>query len=157
MPGNALADLSARASLTSRAMRIDWQQIVALFILAVPIACVARTVVFEEIFREPREYCREKSNVCRWFLTRKFFYLFTCEYCLSHWVTACFLLITRFKLIYPDWRGYLLGFFALVWMANQYMSIFDRLRLDIKREKVEIKGQEHEIKQKTESEHKRAA
>ena len=78
-------------------MRVDWQQIVALFILAVPIACVARTVVFEEIFREPREYCREKSNVCRWFLTRKFFYLFTCEYCFSHYLVV---FLTRLRLEY---------------------------------------------------------
>ena len=35
--------------------------------------------------------------------------------------------------------GYLIGGFALVWVANQYMSLFGRLRLDIKRERVEIK------------------
>lgn len=38
----------------------------------------------------------------------------------------------------------LLSRFALVWIANQYMSIFGRLRLDIKRERVEIKGVEQE-------------
>ena len=81
-------------------------------------------------------------------IQRKFFYLFTCEYCFSHWVAALFLLITRYKLLYSDWRGYLLGWFALVWIANQYMSIFGRLRLDIKRERVELKGVEHEVKQK---------
>jgi hypothetical protein len=37
-----------------------------------------------------------------------------------------------------DWRGYLIAGFALVWVANQYMSIYGRLRLDIKRERVEI-------------------
>jgi hypothetical protein len=40
-------------------------------------------------------------------------------------------------LLFPDWRGYLLAFFSLVWIANQYMSIYNRLRLDIKTEKLE--------------------
>lgn len=60
--------------------------------------------------------------------------------------------ITHFRLIYTDWRGYLLSLFALVWIANQYMSIFGRLRLDIKRERVEIKGVEQEVKKEAESE-----
>ena len=132
-------------------------QFIELLLIGLPIASISWTITHEEVFREPREFCARCSREASRVLIRKFFYLFTCEYCLSHWVTACFLLITRFKLIYPDWRGYLLGFFALVWMANQYMSIFDRLRLNIKRERVEIKGQEQEVKQKTESEQKRAA
>ncbi len=36
------------------------------------------------------------------------------------------------------WRGYLIGWFALVWIANVYMSLFNRLRLDIKHENVAI-------------------
>lgn len=44
------------------AMQIDWRQIVGLFILAIPIASIARTVVFEEIFREPREWCVNRSK-----------------------------------------------------------------------------------------------
>lgn len=35
-----------------------------------------------------------------------------------------------------------MAFFALVWIANQYMSIYNRLRLDIKHEQVEIKADE---------------
>ena len=81
---------------------------------------------------------------------RKFFYLFTCEYCFSHYVTAFFLIVTRYKLLYADWRGYLIAFFALVWIANQYMSVFGRLRLDIHRERIEIKGVENEVKEKIE-------
>ena len=50
---------------------------------------------------------------------------------------ALFLVITRFKLLFADWRGYLIALFALVWIANQYMSIYDRLRLDIKSERIE--------------------
>ena len=46
-------------------MVVTWQMIVELFVLAIPIACVARTVVFEDIFREPREYCMKRSQACR--------------------------------------------------------------------------------------------
>ena len=75
---------------------------------------------------------------------RKFFYLFTCEYCFSHYVTAIALVITRFTLLFPGWRGYLLAGFWLVWIANFYMSVFGRLRLDIREERLEIEIQEAE-------------
>ncbi len=55
------------------------------------------------------------------------------------------LLVTRFRLLYMDWRGYVVAFFALVWVANQYMSIYNRLRLDIKHEQVEIKADEKKV------------
>ena len=112
-------------------------QIIELFLLAIPIACVAWTVTHEEVFREPRAYCVRRSQNCRRWYERKFFYLFTCEYCFSHYIAAAFLIITRFKLLFPDWRGYLIAFFSLVWIANQYMSVYNRLRLDIKTEKLE--------------------
>ncbi len=112
-------------------------QVATLFLLAIPIACVAWTVTHEEVFREPREFCQRKSQTCRRWYQRKFFYLFTCEYCFSHYVTMFFLFVTGFKLLYEDWRGYLVGGFALVWVANQYMSLYNRLRLDIKSEKIE--------------------
>jgi len=112
-------------------------QILELFLLAIPIACVAWTVTHEEVFREPREYCARRSQNCRGWFERKFFYLFTCEYCFSHYIAAAFLIITRFKLLFPDWRGYLIAFFSLVWIANQYMSVYNRLRLDIKTERLE--------------------
>ena len=123
-------------------MSLSWQ-IVALFLLAIPVACVAWTVTHEEVFREPREFCVRKSEGCRRWWERKFFYLFTCEYCFSHYVTVFFLAVTRYHLLYEDWRGYLVGGFALVWVANQYMSLYGRLRLDIKSEKIEA-----EIKEK---------
>jgi hypothetical protein len=112
-------------------------QVAVLFVLAIPVACVAWTVTHEEVFREPREFCVRKSEACRRWYERKFFYLFTCEYCFSHYVAALFLYVTRFRLLYDDWRGYLVAGFALVWVANQYMSLYNRLRLDIKSEKLE--------------------
>jgi hypothetical protein len=123
---------------------LGWQ-IVALFLLAIPIASIAWTVTHEEVFREPRDYCARQSESSRSPVRRKFFYLFTCEYCFSHYVTVFFLIITRYKLLYADWRGYLISGFALVWVANQYMSLFGRLRLDIKRERVEIKEVEQQV------------
>lgn len=118
------------------------QQIVVLLILAIPIACVSWTVTHEEVFREPREWCVRKSETCRYLFQRKFFYLFTCEYCFSHYVTILVLVMTNFTLLYPDWRGYLIAGFALVWVANLYMSLFGRLRLDIRHERVAIAKEE---------------
>lgn len=123
-------------------------QVAWLLILGVPIACVAWTVTHEEVFREPRQYCQRECGRARSILVRKFFYLFTCEYCFSHYVTVGFLLLTRFRLLFQDWRGYILSFFALVWVANQYMSIYNRLRLDIKHEQVEIKAEEGTVEQR---------
>lgn len=124
-------------------------QIAAAFILAIPVASVAWTVTHEEVFREPRDFCARKSQECSKVWQRKFFYLFTCEYCFSHYVTVLFLFLTHFKLLLNDWRGYILSAFAVVWIANVYMSAFGRLRLDIKRERVEIKGVEKEVEEKT--------
>lgn len=112
-------------------------QFAYLFLLAIPVACVAWTVTHEEIFREPREYCVKKSKDSKELWQRKFFYLFTCEYCFSHYVTLFFLIITRFKLGFDDWRGYLISFFAVVWIANVYMSLFGYLRQSLKVEKLE--------------------
>ena len=125
-------------------------QILELLLLAIPVACVAWTVTHEEVFRQPREYCERRSKDCRRWFQRKFFYLFTCEYCFSHYIAAAFLIIARYKLLFPDWRGYLIGWFSLVWIANQYMSLYNRLRLDIKSERLEgeIKEEEAEAAKK---------
>jgi hypothetical protein len=113
-------------------------QVAVLFIVAIPIACVAWTVTHEEIFREPREYCVGQSKNCRSMAARKFFYLFTCEYCFSHYVTLGFLIMTRYHLWLDDWRGYVIAFFALVFVANVYMSAFGELRLEIRQDRQEI-------------------
>ena len=123
------------------------EQFVFLFLLAVPIASVAWTVTHEEVFREPREWCKGNSENCRRLVARKFFYLFTCEYCFSHYVTLFFVVLTRFRLLYMDWRGYLISFFALVWVANVYMNLYAHIRLDIKRERVEIAAKEKGIEE----------
>ena len=119
-------------------------QMLWLFVLAAPIACVAWTVTHEEVFAEPREWFERKSRRARSLFVRKFFYLFTCEYCFSHYVAAAAVWMTGYRLLVPGWRGALLAWFTLVWVANVYMSLFGRLRLDIKRERVEIKVEEKE-------------
>lgn len=121
------------------------QQLLTLVVLALPVASIAWTITHEEIFSAARNYCVRHSKTCRTVYERKFFYLFTCEYCFSHYVAAIFLVITRFKLLMSGWRGYLIAGFALVWTANIYMSIFARLRLDIKRERVEISAVERDV------------
>lgn len=124
-----------------------YEQMLWLFILAVPVACIAWTVTHEEIFREPREYCVKKSQECRELYKRKFFYLFTCEYCFSHYITAIMLIITKYRLLFDDWRGYLISFFALVFFANVYMSLFAFLRQSIKVEKIEAKLKDNELQE----------
>jgi hypothetical protein len=117
-------------------------QIVSLFVLAIPIASIAWTVTHEEVFREPHDWCVERSKSSPHLLSRKAFYLFTCEYCFSHWVTAFFLFITRYKLLFDDWRGYLIAGFSLVWLANVYMSFFGRMRLEIREDRLDIAAAE---------------
>jgi hypothetical protein len=121
-------------------------QIIWLFILAIPISCVAWIVTHEEIFSEIREYCKECSIKRKRLLERKFFYIFTCEYCFSFYVTALFLIITDYHLLFTDWRGYLIGGFALIWIANIYMSLFFLIRIDIKRIGTETKIDEKHLK-----------
>ena len=109
-----------------------------LLLLSLPVACVAWTVTHEEVFREPREFCKQKSEQAVTVSKRKFFYLFTCEYCFSHYVAALAIWIFHFQMLFQGWRGYLVAWFALIWIANTYMSLFNRLRLDIKHENVAI-------------------
>ena len=121
-------------------------QIVWLFILAIPIACIAWTVTHEEIFSEIKDYCTLQYQKSTKLWKRKFFYLFTCEYCFSHYVTIAMLFITHYKLLLDDWRGYLLAGFSLVWIANLYMSIYAFIKVDIKKERVITKREEEKLK-----------
>ena len=118
------------------------RELVMLFVLPIPIACIAWSVTHEEVFREPRDWCASRSTSCPRAYERKFFYLFTCEYCFSHYVALFFLIITRYTLLFDDWRGYLIAWFSLVWFANVYMSFFGRLRLEIRGDRIDIAAAE---------------
>lgn len=115
-----------------------YTQVIYLFILAIPVACISWTVTHEELFKEPRKFCELNSRKNKLFVLRKFFYMLTCEYCFSHYVTIVVLVITKFYLLYADWRGYVIAGFSIVWIANLYMSLFYLLRQGIKKEKVTI-------------------
>ena len=121
-------------------------QLLELIVLAIPVATVAWTVTHEEIFRELRNWCEWRSDAARSLVRRKFFYLFTCEFCFSFYVSAGAVAFTGFRLLYDGWQGYAVSLLSLVWIANLYMSIYARLRLDIKRERVEIAGREEQRK-----------
>jgi hypothetical protein len=123
-------------------------QFAMLLLIALPVACAAWTVTHEEVFREPREFCKKMSQECKALPQRKFFYLFTCEYCFSHYVAALALWVFHFLLLYAGWRGYLVAWFSLVWVANVYMGLFNRLRLEIKEENVKIAVEELELPRK---------
>ena len=117
-------------------------QVVLLLLLAIPVACISWTITHEEIFREPREFCLDRSRDCPRLYQRKFFFVLTCEYCLSHYVTAALLAVTRYQLVFDTWRGYLIAGFSIVWIANLYMAIFGRLRMEIKSKRLEISQKE---------------
>ncbi|MGD0647732.1 MAG: hypothetical protein ABR971_07050 [Acidobacteriaceae bacterium] len=122
-------------------------QFALLLVLALPVACASWTVTHEEVFREPRDFCKRMSQDCQSLPKRKFFYLFTCEYCFSHYVTALALLLFRYQLLYEGWRGYVIAWLAVVWIANVYMGVFNLLRLDIKHENVTIAVEQGEVPQ----------
>ncbi len=127
-------------------------QLIYLFVMALAIACIAWTVTHEEVFKEPREFCEKKAKNGKTLLERKFFYLFTCEYCFSHYVTIFFLIISKYHLLYADWKGYLVALFALVWIANFYMSLFGFIRVGMKKEGIVAKIKEVELEECAEKE-----
>jgi hypothetical protein len=123
-------------------------QAVWLFLMALPIAAISWTVTHEEVFREPREYCVRMSKQAPHLMQRKLFFLFTCEYCFSHYVTAIFVGLTGFHLLVDNWFGYLIAGFGLVWVSNFYMSIFGVLRVDLRKDRLETEHLKHKIEQK---------
>ncbi|MEP7236610.1 MAG: hypothetical protein ABI685_02055 [Ferruginibacter sp.] len=127
----------------SWATQIQW-----LFTLAIPVACISWTVTHEEIFSEPRAFCVKCSKESKSIFKRKFFYLFTCEYCFSHYISIAMMLLTGYKLLLDDWRGYFIAGFSLVWIANVYMAIFSLLRFGIKKEKIDISIKEKLVQEK---------
>lgn len=127
--------------MMSLSLQVGW-----LFLLAIPIACISWTVTHEEIFKEPRDYCARRAKQAKTILGRKLFYPFTCEYCFSHYVTLGCLFVCRYTLLFDDWRGYLIAGFALVWIANVYMSVFQLLRVEMKKEKMDADIEEIKLK-----------
>ena len=109
-----------------------------LLVLALPVSAISWAVTHEELFREIHDYCVERSKTALSLPARKFFYLLTCEYCFSHYVAGAVLALSRYKLLFDDWRGYFMAWLALVWVANHFISLYGRLRLGIRSERLEI-------------------
>jgi hypothetical protein len=120
-------------------------QLAWLFILALPVATIAWTITHEEIFREPRDWAANRSRTAASLVVRKFYYICTCEYCFSHYVAAIFVALAQFRLLLADWRGYLIAWLAVVAVGNLYMSLYGRLRVDIKSEGLEAKVKEQDL------------
>jgi hypothetical protein len=120
-------------------------QAIWLFVLALPVACISWTVTHEELFREPREFCVERSQTCRRLLQRKFFFLFTCDYCFSHYTSIAVVCATGYHLLLPGWKGYVIAIFSVVWIANIYMAIVGRLRLEVKSERLHLAAEEQRL------------
>ena len=120
-------------------------QLFWLGMLSLVVATVSWTVTQEEVFREPREYAARRSETADSLAVRKFFYLFTCEYCFSHYVTLFFVAVTGVRLVRADWTGLVIAFFAIVAVANGLMSLFALLRQNLKHETLEAKKDEQEL------------
>ena len=120
------------------------------FYLAAPVAIVVRAFTTEEIGREPRDYCRARHECYRErcsngdagvlrraadFVLQKVFYVPTCDYCLSFWISLAVVWIAEYTMFFDDWRGVALAVFVVMGVANVYLAIFTQLRVDAKKER----------------------
>lgn len=99
-----------------------------LLLLPLAVACISWTVTKEELFREWRQYCQKRCCQQYPLLLCKFFYIFTCEYCFSHYVAAVAVLMSGFRLLNEGWLGFLFAWLGVVWVANVYLTIYGLLR-----------------------------
>lgn len=60
-------------------------------------------------------------------------------------MTVGFIFLADFRLLLDNWKGYIIAGFALVFVANIYMSLFGLLRQSIKKEKTEIEVLEKKV------------
>jgi hypothetical protein len=109
-----------------------------MFILALPVSCVAWTVTHEELFREPREWLQRRSESSRTAFGRKFCFMWTCDYCFSHWVCVAAIAFTGFQMMLDDWRGYVIAWLAVTAISNLYLAVFAHLRVEISKERTEL-------------------
>ena len=128
---------------------LGWELLV-LLVLAIPVACISWTITHEEIFRNHVEFFLGRSKDCKTIYQRKFFYALTCEYCLSHYVTAAVLIATRYRLLFDSWRGSLgsLAFRWFGWPTSIWRSS-EGEGWKIKSQKAEIAQEEKDVAEKT--------
>ncbi|HVW09026.1 MAG TPA: hypothetical protein VHC90_10620 [Bryobacteraceae bacterium] len=63
-------------------------------------------------------------------------------------MSAAWLWITGYWLLFDSWRGYLIAWFSLVWVANIYMAIFGRLRLEIQSQRLNVEEEKRHLGEK---------
>ncbi len=116
----------------------------ALFYYAAVVAVLVRSITKEEITREPRRWLSDFAHDRRHNrVLRKLAYMPTCEFCCSFWVTLILLAgVFQFGLIFDDWRGYFVSIFTVMAVANVYMSLFDYLRVDLRKERAVAENDE---------------
>jgi hypothetical protein len=118
--------------------------------LAAPVAILARALATEEIGREAREFCAAQQACCQErrrssdagkircaadFLLQKLFYMPTCEFCSSFWVSLIVVLIAEYRIHFDDWRGVALACFVVMGLANVYLSVFTQIRVDSRKDR----------------------
>lgn len=119
--------------------------------LAAPVAIIVRACTTEEICKEPREYCSRQHEFYQQrsrngphasfgrralgFALQKLFYIPTCEYCLSFWITLPVVLIADYRMFFQDWRGMVLACFVVMGVANVYLALFSNLRVDSRKDR----------------------
>jgi hypothetical protein len=118
------------------------EQLGWLFILALPIACATWTFTHEEIFRDVKEWLQTRSEASDSWVGRKFFFMWTCDYCLSHYVAAAGIAVTEFRVMLSDWRGSVLAWLAVTAVANVYLAAFAHLRVELSKERTELRRAE---------------
>lgn len=104
----------------------------SIFILSLVVAVISWTVTHEEIVREFRDRCKANSLCHPKLPVRKFCYVFTCEYCFSHYVALNIVGLSGLQLVCEGWRGYFIAWLTLVGIANLYMAIYFLLKLCIR-------------------------
>ena len=59
------------------------------------------------------------------------------------------LVATGFRLLFADWRGWIIAWFALVWVANHLIGVYGRMRLGIRSERLEIDLKEEAVSEQS--------
>jgi len=99
---------------------------------------VSRAIFAKNAASRRAGYCSENSSICSRVSIAS----------VITWRRFCFSRVSG--LLCPDWRGYVISFFGLVWVSNFYMAGFANLRLDIHHERVEIKSKDLDVQSKSE-------
>jgi hypothetical protein len=128
------------------AMNYAMQMIFAL-LLAIPVASIVWTFTQEEVFKEVRDSLKAyQKRHADSFWRQKLAYLPTCPYCLSHYVAAVFIAVFNFHMLADDWRGYVVSLFTLVLVTNLYVSLYNLVRVALRRQKALADKAEAELR-----------